>query len=348
MSSPEPFGLVLDGGRPPTNSFVLREHKIVYISVTKVACSGLRWMLHDLAGEDRDRFYRATGPHLTRLMTVHGRREKWRVVTRLSDMPLDEVEQVSVDNGWFVFAVVRDPWSRLWSAWESKFLVRHPEFVARYADEPWFPRIPDSPDEVVEDFDAFVEAHPWTEHPLLAKDSHFWPQVRSVRPDGLGYSGIYDLDRLSELTADVHTHLAGLGLDAELYLPRANETPLALTGQVLAGGTAERIRELYADDFERFGDRWSLDDLRLAPVWSPDAIRAVDFHAQVSQRMGDISAVAMDAQQQLREARKELKATRQELRRTRQELARATQPAEGQADGALRRVGRAVKRATGR
>jgi hypothetical protein len=117
---------------------------------------------------------------------------------------------------------------------------------------------------------------------------------------------------------------------------------------VLAGGTAERIRELYADDFERFGDRWSLDDLRLAPVWSPDAIRAVDFHAQVSQRMGDISAVAMDAQQQLRETRKELKAARQELRRTRQELARATQPAEGPADGALRRVGRAVKRATGR
>jgi len=143
-----PCGLVTDGGLPPSNSFVLSRHKMVYISVTKVACTSLRWMMARLGGEDPERFHNGTGPHLTRLMTVHGHRSKWSHVGRLSDMDPAEVAQISPANGWFVFAVVRDPWSRLWSAWQSKFLVRQPTFAMRYGDEPWFPRIPRNPDDV--------------------------------------------------------------------------------------------------------------------------------------------------------------------------------------------------------
>ena len=302
---PAPHGIVLDGGRPPSNSFVLPEHKIVYISVTKVACTSLRWMLADLAGEDPERFYDANGPHLTRLMTVHDTRDRWHVVRRLSEMPPGEVAEVSVDNGWFVFAVVRDPWSRLWSAWESKFLTRHPGFVRKYGDQPWFPRVPRSPDDVVEDFRTFVETHPWTTDPQLVRDAHFYPQVRSVRADGLGYSGVYDLSAMPALVHDLHEHLAGLGLDRdELYMPRANETPLALTAEVLGDGVAERIRELYRPDFERFGDRWRLEDLRLADQWSPDAMRAVRFQAEVNQRIGDLARLNRRLRRELRDAKR--------------------------------------------
>jgi hypothetical protein len=313
-AAPAPHGLVVDGGRPPSNSYVLPEHKIVYISVTKVACTSLRWMLADLAGEDPSSFVEMNGYHLTRLMTVHDIRARWSIVRRLSDMSPDEVEQVSVDNGWFIFAMVRDPWSRLWSAWESKLLTRHPGFVRWYADEPWFPRVPRSSEEVVEDFRTFVEAHPWTSHPRLSKDSHFWDQVRSVRPDGLEYSGIYDISTMSRLVADLHAHLAGIGKDKpELYMPRANETPLALTADVLADGVAERIEELYERDFARFGERWSRESRRLAPSWTSDALRAVDFQGQVNQRLGDLA-------RRSRSMRKELERTQSALQRTRSRL----------------------------
>ena len=301
-----PCGLVTDGGLPPSNSFVLMRHRMVYISVTKAACTSLRWMMARLGGEDPERFYNGTGPHLTRLMTVHGHRSKWSHVRRLSDMDPAEVAQISPANGWFVFAVVRDPWSRLWSAWQSKFLVRHPTFAMRYGDEPWFPRIPRSPDDAVEDFRAFVQAHPWTDHPDLMRDSHFWPQVRAVRPDGLDYSRVHDLAALPELVSDIHAHLDGLGLDQDLYLPRANETPLALTDAVLAGGVAERIEELYGADFARFGDRWDRSAVKVSPAWSDDAVRAVGFHAAVFERIGDMS--------------RENERLRLELRRTRRRL----------------------------
>jgi len=312
--APRPHGLVVDGGLPPANSFALPEHKVVYISVTKVACTSLRWMLADLAGEDPETFFAVNGYHLTRLMTVHDSRASWQRVRRLSHMSPEEVGQVSVDNGWFIFAMVRDPWSRLWSAWQSKLLTRHPAFVYRYADRRWFPRVPTKPEDVVEDFRRFVEAHPWTTNRELRKDSHFWNQVRSVRPDGLAYSGIYDISAMPRLVADLHAHLAGLGLDKpELYMPRANETPLALTADVLADGVAERIEELYAPDFERFGERWSREGLRLAPSWSADAIRAVGFQAQVNERLGDLAAHARAMNREIDRSRNALARTRRRL-----------------------------------
>lgn len=310
----QPHGLVIDGGRPPSNSFVLPEHKIVYISVTKVACTSLRWMLADLAGEDPASFFAVNGYHLTRLMTVHDSRASWKRVRQLSDMSAEEVEQVSVDNGWFIFAVVRDPWSRLWSAWQSKLLTRHPAFVRRYVDQPWFPRIPSSAEEVVEDFRTFVDTHPWTTDPQLRKDSHFWNQVRSVRPDGLAYSGIYDISSLSRLVADLHAHLARWDLDQpELYMPRANETPLALTADVLAEGVGDRIEELYADDVERFGDGWSQQSLKVAPSWSADAMRAVAFQAHVNERLGDLASHARSMKREIDRTREALAATQRRL-----------------------------------
>lgn len=313
------FGLITDGGLPPSNSFVLTEHKIAYISVTKAACSSLRWMMADLGGEDPEAFYNAPGPHVTRLMTVHTRRGRWDRVGRLSDMPPEEVEQVSVGNGWFIFAVVRDPWSRLWSAWQSKLLARHTLYVRRYADEPWFPRIPEKPEDVVADFQAFVDTHPWTWHEDLSRDAHFWPQVRSVRPDGLEYSKVYDLSAMAPLISDIHAHLAGLGKDTELYLPRVNETPLALTADVLADAVAERIRELYAKDFARFGDRWHLDDVKTVTGWSPDALRAVAFQAEVFERIFDLS-------RQVRSVHAELIKTQRELQDARHHAPDAAPP----------------------
>ncbi len=225
--------LLTPGAWPPGNSWVLRDCKLVYISTTKVACSSLRWMVADLAGEDFEAFYRAPGNHQTRLMTIHARRDIWQHAPQIKNTPPEVLSEVSRDNGWFVFAVVRDPWTRLFSAWQSKMLVRHASYVAEYVDEPWFPRLPSTPDDVLADWRAFVRARPWVTHPVLRRDPHFMPQVKSVHPDIVNYTRIYSLSEMSDLQADLHAHLAGVGRDRQLYLPRANESPLRMTPECL-------------------------------------------------------------------------------------------------------------------
>ena len=299
-----PTPLLKPGAWPPGNSFVSVEHKLVYISVTKVACSSLRWMMADLAGEDFGRFYRAPGNHQSRLMTIHTARTTWANTPQIKNVPPDVLAEISRDNGWFIFAVVRDPWSRLWSAWQSKFLVRHGSFVAEYGDEPWFPRIPESADDVLVDWRAFVMARPWQSHPRLRHDPHFMPQVDSVHPDRVNYTKIYDLPAMSTLLDDLRAHLRRLGKETELYVPRANENPIRMTRDVLGGDIAEMIEDAYQRDFAEFGDRWRLADVRVSEgSISPDAVRAIEMHAAANQRIDDLST-------ELRSARKEIKRLR--------------------------------------
>ncbi len=299
---------LLNGIQPPGNSFVLPRHKIVYISVTKAACTSMRWMMAGLSGEDFESFYRTPIGHQTRLMTVHNRR-RWQQTPQLQDLSEHELAEISRDRGWFIFAVVRDPWSRLWSAWQSKFLVRHTPYVEQYLDEPWFPRIPETAQEVVDDFHRFVAARPWETHPVLSRDRHFLPQVVSVKPGCINYSRIYDVREMSTLLQDLRTHIEALGLPADMYTPRANVTPLALTSEVLGEGVPEVVADAYRADFEAFGEYWALDQLKLADDgWSPDAIRLVQYHTAANQRIGDLSAEARRLRSELRAAQQRLHA----------------------------------------
>lgn len=287
MSDPAP---ILNGIPAPGNSFVLWDQKIVYMSVTKVACTSLRWMIADLAGEDLESFHSALGAQQTRLMTIHRNRAHWQKTPQLFQVPVAERTAISRDKGWFVFAVVRDPWSRLWSGWQSKFLVRHRYYVEHYADEPWFPAVPSSQGQVLKDWRRFVEARPWTTHPELSTDVHFLPQVFSVRPRGVNYTKVYDLSEIDQLFEDVKAHLERVGHPVEeLYVPRANETPLPMIPAVLADGVAELIEECYAGDFEEYGDQWSLERVRTTGVaWSDDAIRHAAYHTVANERIGDL------------------------------------------------------------
>jgi hypothetical protein len=227
-------------------------------------------------------------------MTIHGRRDKWRHTPRLTELPPDRLAEISPDNGWFVFAVVRDPWSRFWSAWQSKFLVRHWSHD-RFRREPWYPAEPTSQAGVIRDFRAFVEARPWTSDPLLRGDVHLKPQVDSVHPADVNYSRVYDLRHIDALFRDLTAHLAEVGRPVErgLYVPRANENPLPLIPAVLEGGTAELVEELYAPDFAEFGDRWSLDEVfTKGTTWSDDALRHAVAHTVANERIWDLSRQA--------------------------------------------------------
>ena len=303
----EPVPLLRDIS-PPGNSFVLPEHRVVYISVTKVACTSLRWMVADLAGEDLESFHHALPPHQSRLMTVHRFRTFWKRTPQLFQLSPEELAEISRDQGWFVFAMVRDPRSRLWSAWQSKFLVGNPFYVADYGDQPWFPRPPESQQQVVEDFARFVHAKPWTTHPQLSTDVHFLPQARSVRPEGVNYTKIYDLTEFSEMLRDLKVHLASLGRDQELYVPRANETPLPLIPAVLGDGVGAAIEAAYAEDFAAFGHRWHLDGVRTkGESWSSEALRIVECQIEANQRIGDLSTAAMALRDELKQARREIR-----------------------------------------
>ena len=300
----------------PGNSFVLPEHRIVYMSTTKVACTSLKWMVADLAGEDLDVVRNGSSGVQSRLMTIHRGRGRFKHVTSLHLLTPAQLEEITPENGWFVFGLLRDPWSRLWSAWQSKFLVRHHRYRTNFADKPFFPRVPAKASDVVEDFQKFVEMHPWTTDPILSDDHHFHSQVRWLKPHQIPYTRVYDLADFNTFLDDLHLHLRGLGKDQKLYLPRANETPLRMTREAMGNGVKEAIEELYADDFAAYGHRWDFERLKFAPDgWNKDAIAHAAYHTVANDWIDQVNKTGKQWREERDEVRRRSRQAKRRLRR---------------------------------
>jgi hypothetical protein len=250
---------------------VLPEQRILFLPVPKAACTSLLWGLADLAGLPASRFSRSGRDEPTAALTIHDM-SLWDQEHRLAEHDLDE-------DGWLRFTVVRDPWTRLWSAWQSKLLLREPRFHETFGEREWFPRVPGHPREVVTDFRRFLAAVAAGG----AADVHWAPQLDLVRRLPLNHVGL--VERLGETLARVERH-AG----RPLVLPAAeNAGSLPLPPHAFATEVTGILRERYRADLEAFG--YPLDPpVEEAADWERragqllPAIRArIDDHDRVAQ-----------------------------------------------------------------
>jgi hypothetical protein len=329
---------------PPnkTATYVMKRWKTVYVSVPKAACTSLKWMVADLQGEDPQHFYQAMSRETGRSMTIH-HRARWQHTPMLNELSDEELAEIHPDNGWFVFGVVRHPSARLWSGWQSKFLLHEPHFWAHYPEAPW-PRLPESTSDVVEDFQSFVDTLGREPEQPIFHDRHFRSQTRLLREDRVPYSRIYKTAEFGELMRDLEAHLKPFGLDEMPRLRRSNETPLLPVAGLFTPEVNAVVERHYASDFEGFGYPDVVPEtLSRTPEYSTEQLAEVGRLVERGERIGDLYLLA---QKQRRRLREEMRAIR---RRHRQAAAAASTPstlqrARGKASRMARRGMRAARR----
>jgi hypothetical protein len=288
--------------RHPTATFVMPRWQAMYVSVNKAACTTLKWLVAEVQGERPERFHRSLWDEVSRTMTIHQRR-LWQHTPMALRMPEEELAAISPENGWFVFAVVRHPTARLFSAWQSKLLLREPWWTQKYGHADWFPRVPRSGDDVVEDFTRFAQALAAGDAPLM-RNRHFAPQRRLLRPDRMSYSLIYRTSELPQLLRDFEAHLRERGWDGEpLRLRRTNETPLPAIRALFGPEVQAAARKLYGGDLKSFGYEDVVPDRLADGGYGDDAIAEVVRLIERSERIGDLAARARSLRAELRAAR---------------------------------------------
>jgi hypothetical protein len=231
-------------------TIVLPRLRVLYLPVPKAGTTGMLWLLARLAGLDLPARH------------VHDVR-RWPAECRLAGYAGDERERVLSEDGWLRFTLVRHPATRLWSAWQSKLLLREPRFVAAHGAEPWFPRLPERPQDLVGDFRRFVAALD------PAADVHWAVQRDLVRQLPLDHVG--RLERREETHARLREHVGGLPAEAGTR----NTTPVPLAPGAFGTASGAALQRLYAADFAAFGydpelpagdwDEWEADVRRRLP-----------------------------------------------------------------------------------
>ncbi len=229
---------------------VIEELRLVYVPVSKAACTSLRWLLADLAGIPAERFEDPTRFRVTKEQIIQNVR-LWPPEYLVQRSDPGWLDEVAMAEDWLRFTVVRDPARRLWSAWQSKLLLRQPEFVRAFGEEPWFPGVPSSPEEVLESYERFVAALDGDES-QRPNNQHWGLQTEILGESMRSLTHVGRVETLDDTLKLLGEHVASFGRDLP-RIRRENTTPLPFPGGLLSGETARIIREQYAPDYRAFG-----------------------------------------------------------------------------------------------
>ena len=239
------------GQLPATLGLVLPDWKIVYVTTPKAACTSLLRMFAGLQAEPLEATRVSLAPEVTRAATVHDF-TLWQHTRALQQLSTAEWEEIVHDHEWLVCCIARHPVSRLWSAWQSKLLLREPHYVRYYADRPWFPRIPQRLSDVAADFRRFVAALR-DEDGLIQADPHWRPQEALLCAETFPYTHVGKLEELGATLRLIEKHLRHLGWSGAFSAARENSTMLPLAAARLSAETVAIVEQLYASDLEVFG-----------------------------------------------------------------------------------------------
>jgi hypothetical protein len=236
---------------PVTLGIVVPRWKVLYVITPKAACTSLMWMCASLQGEDLAAFRTSLAPQVTRAALIHDF-SMWRGTRWLHQLTEAERRQITEDGDWLIFCVTRHPVTRLWSAWQSKLLLREPSFVRRYGSRPWFPRVPQGLTDVAEGFRSFIDAlrH---EPGLIDGNQHWRPQAELLRTGSFPYNHIGKVEALGTTLDLLEEHLRRQGWEGSLAVTRENQTPLPFSVAPPDPETIRTAERIYAQDLELFG-----------------------------------------------------------------------------------------------
>lgn len=231
------------------NSFVSDSRKLVYIATPKVACTTIKWWFAALEGVTQriisDGRSHETDPDLI----VH---DLFPVVAPgITGLPAAELARRLTAPDYFRFALVRNPYQRIFSAWQSKLLLWEPLQIKPYLKYDFIHGKVESAGDIAAAFEAFLEHLAEYESPNFV-DVHWTPQSVLLRPDKITYSVLEKIENKETLREALVKHLGPSAPDP-FSSHRSNASLIPYSSKFISKKSASLMKTLYASDFATFG-----------------------------------------------------------------------------------------------
>ncbi|MBU6460013.1 MAG: sulfotransferase family 2 domain-containing protein [Proteobacteria bacterium] len=231
------------------NSYRSKQHKLFYVATPKVACTSIKWWFAQLEGFEealhQTNESAETDPDLTIHDTFH------KIAPQVTGLEPNELCEVLTSDDYFRFAIVRNPYKRIFSAWQSKLLLQEPLQTAPYLTYSFFHLPLNTPSDIALIFEAFLEHLISHESPSFW-DVHWTPQTTLLRPDLVDYTQLVQIENSHQLDKILANRL-GSAFPHPLTKRKTNESLIPYFPELITPRADELIRELYYDDFKTFG-----------------------------------------------------------------------------------------------
>ena len=229
-------------------SFVSYQYLLHYVATPKVACTSLKWWFAELsapefAAYDALRSYE-TDPSLTIHDTFHLGCPKATGLNRA------DLEKILLSDDFFRFGLARNPFTRLFSAWQSKILLREPLQADPFIGTEFYNQEVQTLEDIARNVQSFLEYLNASQWPDIA-DPHWAPQSKVLRIDQLSYSHIARMEEPESLWKSLADRI-GSHAFKNPGQHKYNESLLPYMPQFFTDRSVQLVRKLYASDFMAF------------------------------------------------------------------------------------------------
>ncbi len=223
------------------SSFVSLPKRYMYFQVPKAACTFMKGLLNQIENAPPIRHFIGEDRETRRDMFIHVRENV--PLPSLLDLDNQTQRQVLESPDFLRMTVVRNPYTRLLSAWKNKVLLCEPGFESVYLDIKG--RLPEEGRKVLVTFEEFVE-YVSKKCDLRTCNAHWRRQVDHTFMRALNFSFVGKMENLAETLERLQRHL-GLGAS----LSEGGKNVSGSLGEVtFHEELRERIYRLYQEDFE--------------------------------------------------------------------------------------------------
>ncbi|MEJ1165340.1 glycoside hydrolase family 99-like domain-containing protein [Variovorax sp. CCNWLW186] len=266
------------------NSYRSERHKLLYVATPKVACTTLKWWFAALEGYAEELRKITDSSETDRDLIVH---DSHRVAPHVTGLRLQDLRDALESDSFFQFALVRNPYKRIFSAWQSKLLLREPLQARPYIGTDFFHHPIATPTDVAKAFEGFLEHLAENEAPSYW-DHHWMPQADLLRPDLIEYSCLIKIEESEGLTERLREWM-GTYIPSPFQGRRSNESLIPYAPELITPRSAELICSLYHRDFDVFGYEKQIPSSKeeFSAEQFDVAIKAVKIIRARHQRLGE-------------------------------------------------------------
>ena len=263
--------------------------RVLYVPTTKVASSTARLLLSVANGTYHpERLRWQDSPNVSIDQGIHNLEVSGlKYFEFLSEA---ERDNILTSSDWWRVGLLRDPYARLYSAWENRVLLRAPnpwlkDFQHKCSDE-----LVDGRLDYGATFRKFVKVLR-AEPEIFGADPHFKSQRAHLGGEQFSFTHLFRVDQPGKLE-DFATQL-GRRVGMEIRSQRLNEGLGLKHFDVMDAETASVIDHIYQDDFDAYGfDKVSFPSTPPIALASIGETKAITYAREVTARLTQLSQLA--------------------------------------------------------
>lgn len=231
------------------HAFVSKQFKLLYVATPKVACTSLKWWFASLEGYFPKMSEIVESIESDPDLVIHDRFPVF--APEITGLNAENLAIPMYSDEYFRFAVVRNPYKRIFSAWQSKLLLREPLQSTPYIKYDFFWMPIKNAHDIASAFEAFL-VHLVSQEAPNYMDDHWTPQATILRPDLISYTQLVQIENSQKLTLALANHLGPNSPDPFSSYHK-NESLIPYSPRFFTKKAIALIQSLYKEDFQVFG-----------------------------------------------------------------------------------------------